>query len=269
MRILFRQVSSRQRDHEPTFFYHSIGNPLNLFYSSAANIREIEPMSKKVFIWNLLSVGFLLFFAEFLSYSYLRREYQNAYDIHGRMIVGNSGLVYATLDPLLGWNILSTDDVSFFPSRESREIMGASGIVTLRSRPEGRTEQALGDDDVTPLKIFLLGGSTTDQTAIFHNWPAPLTQRLGELGHDVIVFNGGVSSFGVAKELLKLIRDGLPLKPDLILTYNGVNEFESEDGYPFFSSWEKYFFDDVIKMRPPFLPNFSTLVNSWLGRGPW
>ncbi|NOZ01487.1 MAG: SGNH/GDSL hydrolase family protein, partial [Deltaproteobacteria bacterium] len=82
-----------------------------------------------------------------------------------------------------------------------------------------------GDPDADGvLRIVTLGGSTTDGVQDDQSWPQQLHERLAERGVRSVVFNGGVSGYGSAQEMLKLIRDVLPLKPDLVITYDGVND---------------------------------------------
>ena len=65
------------------------------------------------------------------------------------------------------------------------------------------------------LRIVTLGGSTTDGNTE-HIWP---WLRMG------LRCRSGVAGFSTNQELLKLIRDVLPLKPNIIISLNGVNEY--------------------------------------------
>lgn len=73
-------------------------------------------------------------------------------------------------------------------------------------------------------KIAILGGSTTDgELYAFKSWPEYLKERINK--NNISIYNYGVAGYGAGQEMLRLIRDILPQKPDLILAYNGYNDF--------------------------------------------
>jgi len=87
-----------------------------------------------------------------------------------------------------------------------------------------------GDPDAPDaLRIVALGGSTTDPLDP-GNWPRALQRLLANQGVPAVVFNGGVSGYSSNQELLKLIRDALPLEPDLVLSLSGINRIASRKG---------------------------------------
>ncbi|MDD5304865.1 MAG: hypothetical protein PHS14_17350 [Elusimicrobia bacterium] len=89
--------------------------------------------------------------------------------------------------------------------------------------------EVFGDpDDRHALRIITLGGSTTE--CFSGNWPKALYQECRKRNIPVVLFNGGVSSYGSAQELLKLIRDGILLRPDVVVSYDGVNDRGGGDG---------------------------------------
>jgi hypothetical protein len=78
------------------------------------------------------------------------------------------------------------------------------------------------------LRIATLGGSTTDPTFMgIASWPECLYYILNEdrLREEFCVFNGGFAGYMSSNELLKLIRDVFTLKPDIIISYSGLNDF--------------------------------------------
>lgn len=83
-------------------------------------------------------------------------------------------------------------------------------------------------DDGRALRIVALGGSTTE--AFAGDWPKALYEECRRRNIPVVLFNGGVSGHGSAQELLKLLRDGLLLRPDVVVSYDGVNDRGSESG---------------------------------------
>lgn len=72
-------------------------------------------------------------------------------------------------------------------------------------------------------KIAILGGSTaTSGYYRFKSWPEILYERY--CGDNMTVINGAVESYTSAQELIKLMRDIVCLKPDLVLVYDGNND---------------------------------------------
>lgn len=102
-----------------------------------------------------------------------------------------------------------------------------------------------GDEKEDDFKIAVLGGSTTDGTMYpFKSWPQLLYEELGRGGDNITIYNGGVCSYTSGQELIKLVRDILQLKPDMIIVYDGYNNlaFNSYPQYPFaFLYLEKVF----------------------------
>lgn len=91
-----------------------------------------------------------------------------------------------------------------------------------------------GDMKKEVLRILTLGGSTTDAGMYpFKSWSEYLHQILEEKGISNVVMCGGVAGYASSEELLKLIRDGFSLKPDVVLNYNGLNDMQIEDAYPY------------------------------------
>lgn len=89
-----------------------------------------------------------------------------------------------------------------------------------------------GEERETDYKIAVLGGSTTDGAMYpFKPWAKLLYEELGQ--KDVTVYNGGVRGYTSGQELIKLIRDILPLKPDMVIVYDGVNEVNTNTRFPF------------------------------------
>lgn len=82
------------------------------------------------------------------------------------------------------------------------------------------------------LSIVTLGGSTTDPyNGNIKSWPELLWEKLNKMGIPCRVINGGVCSYTVTQEWVKLYRDVLTLKPDLVISYSGVNDFLQEGYY--------------------------------------
>jgi len=85
-------------------------------------------------------------------------------------------------------------------------------------------------DQASQLNIIILGGSTTDPTysetgsSRTGSWPRTLHELLCEQNIPHKIYNGGIHGYTSAQELLKLIRDCLGLKPDIIISLDGIND---------------------------------------------
>ena len=84
----------------------------------------------------------------------------------------------------------------------------------------------VGDSGKARLRIAVLGASTTDQyTNDFASWPEHLHRMLKENGIETVIYNGGHSAYSSSLELTKLIRDVIPLEPDIVISYGGIGDF--------------------------------------------
>lgn len=80
-------------------------------------------------------------------------------------------------------------------------------------------------------KIAVLGGSTSDGKLFpFKSWPRIMFEKINS--EKVIVYNGGVSGYTSAQELIKLIRDIILLEPDMVLVYDGYNDTNERNACP-------------------------------------
>ncbi len=82
--------------------------------------------------------------------------------------------------------------------------------------------------------VFTLGGSTTDGTvrnfSDYKAWPYFVAIDPDAFpGHSVV--NAGVAGYGSSQELLKFVRDGLPMRPGIVISLNGINENYNDDAW--------------------------------------
>ena len=88
-----------------------------------------------------------------------------------------------------------------------------------------RSDDSHRDEDKRKIRIVTLGGSTSDPYQVnIKSWPEYLFEQLIDMGINAEVYAGGVGSYTVAQELLKMIRDGIALKPDVVISYSGIND---------------------------------------------
>lgn len=144
---------------------------------------------------------------------------------------------------------------------------------------EHATDRALGDGQWLPgfviygdamaedaFWIVALGGSTTDPID-GNNWPKQMQRILASEGLHAVVCNGGVSGYSTSQELFKLIRDVLPLDPDLVISLSGVNDIafiHSAPGHPMVHPYQKRLLETVTGEREVmFLPNTRRWIRRW------
>ena len=101
--------------------------------------------------------------------------------------------------------------------------------------------------------VLTLGGSTTDpSTGNLTSWSEFLYRDLSKLHKNVQVVCGGVNSHVVSQELIRLIRDGYLFKPDMVISYSGVNDFSDlyhDEINPFILNYNKRIVKTAIKKR--------------------
>ncbi len=134
--------------------------------------------------------------------------------------------------------------------------------VDYKSLP-GFTIYGSGAGDGKVLRIVTLGGSTTDGNTP-HIWAQALQEIIAKDGIKVQVINGGVAGFSSNQELIKMIRDVLPLKPDVIISLNGVNEYGVRAAvrfHPMVNMYQASVMDYLVKEPEPlFMPNALYVV---------
>jgi lysophospholipase L1-like esterase len=157
---------------------------------------------------------------------------------------GNA-LVADQLDPLLGW-AYDTSRLEGDANRPGFVVYGA-------------------DQSPDQPILVVLGGSTTDhQYNPGHNWPRLLSELLQEQGEDVAIYNGGVFGYNSSQELLKLIRDVLPMHPLAVVVYDGINDFVTSQTPLVHSSIEDLY-TSILNKDHWLLPNTMQVVRELSG----
>ena len=110
------------------------------------------------------------------------------------------------------------------------------------------------------LKIVALGGSTTESTLYFiKGWAQYLADLLKKSQIPAVVYCGGINGYTSSQELLKLIRDVLPLEPDIVLSFSGLNDvytstyelhWPEKEKRPFVSHFQAKFFGNLVEQFP-------------------
>ena len=90
----------------------------------------------------------------------------------------------------------------------------------------------IGENNKDDYKIMVVGGSTSAiDLYIYESWTEILQKKFRNEGQSVTIYNGAVASCYSLQELIKVIRDAHVLKPDLIISYSGVNDIGETDRY--------------------------------------
>ena len=150
-------------------------------------------------------------------------------------------------DPLLGWQW-----------RKSELKRGQSELGETTFSITNKRIQQIGNGDSAGLKILITGGSTSDMVAYPNNWPIHLYHLLEERKLNPTIYVAAVAGYNSGQELLRLIRDGIELEPDIHISYSGANESKSP-GYA--THDEKQFFENAVNNYGSFLlPNALYLL---------
>lgn len=107
------------------------------------------------------------------------------------------------LDATLGTSYHATGELAGFAGWGDRENPNARLVVTL-------------------------GGSTTSAHRSHYDgvtsWSEFLYRKLAAIDPDFVVLCGGVAAYNSTQEFLKFLRDVVPLNPELVISYSGVND---------------------------------------------
>lgn len=81
----------------------------------------------------------------------------------------------------------------------------------------------------SPNRLLILGNSTSDVTqGNWTNWIEQLSLIFKENNIDCFVIGGGITANTSSQELLRLIRDGIHLKPTAVISYSGITDAYNE-----------------------------------------
>jgi len=160
-----------------------------------------------------------------------------------------AGYGYRLIDPLLGWGL--TDDA-----------ITEVGYKQVQNTVLIETEK----DCELPLRIWITGGSTSDIVLNKENWPLLFLRLLEEKGYCAEIYVAATGGYSSGQELLKTIRDGISLNPDIHISYSGANEHVSPR---YTSRQEQSFYYRAIDGKKPsaLLPNTVFALNTFVFKG--
>lgn len=149
------------------------------------------------------------------------------------------------------------DIARFWDRREGHEILDCFCGVSWASDMEGYKRWG---EDSAKQRILILGGSTSDPTyTMFNSWGYYFYNILKEkYQSDVVVYSGAVTGYTTAQSLLRVIRDGLILKPDIVIDLSGVNDAFEKGEYVMVSEYLQYVLGKIFSEG-----NSKEQFNSW------
>ncbi len=109
----------------------------------------------------------------------------------------------------------------------------------------GKGVKIYGDINTAKYTIAILGGSTSDPC----NYP---WKSWGELlweyhKKDWAVVVGAVAGYSSSEEVIKLIRDIIPIRPNLIISYSGVNDPLYQ--YPYVNNYQRFLYNKLCRLK--------------------
>lgn len=228
----------------------------------------ISPKKRKIypFVIILLVTLIMASVIELTSILILKSKNKNVFPFlislgKKEKIIDKRTRMYNYLDPHLGYSHNNT----IMRKKNPNYLLDGFALYKNSDSRSVKTEKTV--------KIITLGGSTTD-CVHRHNWPKQLCDVFKEKGISCEIYNGGIAGYSSNQELLKMIRVCLPLKPDIIICMNGVNEVgtsHSVKNHPMVETYQQQIFQHIVTsaVRPsPIFPNTIALLKSMIIKEP-
>lgn len=153
-------------------------------------------------------------------------------------------------------NYLSFYDFSYLTRHQDvfDPNLGFATISNENEYPGFLTYEYLNGNSENFLTIVTLGGSTTTAHCVRNRpWSYYLSEKLKENQIAHRIYCGGNDSYSASQELQRLIRDGVFLQPDIVISYSGANNMEGSfsvlENYPFIHLFQKELFEWMEKIR--------------------
>ncbi len=123
-------------------------------------------------------------------------------------------------------------DLDVVMPRKRRNILDVSMGYTYDIGGYHAGMMVYGQQRKRNYNIVVLGGSTTDggNWNFIKSWSQFLYEKLDH--RNITIYNAGVSGYASGQELIRLVRDALPLRPDMVLVYDGANDSGGDAVFP-------------------------------------
>ncbi len=202
-------------------------------------------INSKFIIWNICVVLVLLVLVELVAFMALR-----VYGTQKPFFLNLTSFALdekrdktRIIDPLLGW------------SKSPDQLMNTDKLLLKNNLVYFNLPKVQCDSII---KLLITGGSTSDVTFDQKNWPYYFNKKLQEHYPCIELAIGAENGYNSGQELLKLLRDGLPIQPDIHLSFSGPND--SDPSYT--SLYEDKFFKSKLQDKL-ILPNFQFWIASF------
>lgn len=132
-------------------------------------------------------------------------------------------------------------------------LVGYSNVFLLEkpgSKLYGRPGWKIyGKEEENRVRILVLGGSTSAEVWHPENWVSKLYYKLERENIKTVIYNGAHEGNDIVNEMLRLLRDGYILKPQIVISMSGVNNLFYKDSENLFNEecmidWVKNFSSD-------------------------
>lgn len=106
-----------------------------------------------------------------------------------------------------------------------------------------------GKEEERRIRILVLGGSTSAEVWHPENWISKLYYQLKRENIKSVIYNGAYECNDIVDEILRLLRDGYILRPQIVISMSGVNNTRFKEGSNLFNEgnlieWIKNFSPD-------------------------
>ena len=183
-------------------------------------------MNKKFIAYLFFVVLSILLLIEAWSYWQLKKSGNNLPFFfnyhHSTEIEDAKEIGFNEIHPLWGWNMSDK-------TIESHNYISKNALIELNTNNPADTT----------LKIFITGGSTSDIVLDQNNWPKALHNLLTQKKIPHSIYVAAVGGFNSSQEYLRLIEQGLEIKPHLHISYAGANE---TGDFGFVTEYERDFY---------------------------
>lgn len=103
----------------------------------------------------------------------------------------------------------------------SRDPLTGYSIMYPQGKPGWKM---YGEEKEDNINIMVLGNSTSAEVYHPENWISKLYYKLKQNNITTTIYNGAHESNGIVEEVLRLLRDGPVLKPQIVISLSGVND---------------------------------------------
>lgn len=80
-----------------------------------------------------------------------------------------------------------------------------------------------GSEEKDKIRILILGNSTSSEDFYIQNWISKLYNKLQQNKLESVIYNGAHSANDIVDEILRFLRDGNVLQPQIVISMSGVN----------------------------------------------